>query len=167
LTLFLTIDSVDPTLDNLRAERGDVVIGTVTSIGKPFWDSPTGQRPKPGEQMGPGNEFAILTPYTVTVGQSVKGAGAPGEVTVVVEGGQIGCDRFEVDPSITLEVKGDYALFMAARPAANGAGTMKLPMVYHAFPVQADGKVMTPLDGAVSVDALSSALMSGVQSPTP
>lgn len=162
VSLYESIDSLDPTLENLRAESRDVVVGTVVSEGAPFWDSPTGRGPKPGESLGEGNEFYILTPFTVTVDQTVAGSRVPGDVTVVVEGGEIGCNKLEVSPAVTLDVKDSYLLFLKPRQAADGTGAMDRPMVFHAFPVQPDGKVLTPLDGAVSIADLSSALR-----PTP
>jgi hypothetical protein len=168
VTLYESIDSLDPTLVNLRVESKDVVVGTVVSQGTPFWDSPTGQAPKPSEQLGEGNEFYILTPYTLTVDRTVTGSRTPGTITVVVEGGQIGCDKFEVSPSLTLDIKKQYVLFLKPRLASDNTGaTMKEPMVFHAFPMQADGQVLTPLDGAVSLPAFTSALASADQSPAP
>jgi hypothetical protein len=158
VSLYLSIDALDPTLENLRAESKDVVVGTVVSEGAPFWDSPTGRAPKPGEPLGEGNEFYILTPYTVTIDEAVAGSRAAGDVTVVVEGGEIDCNKLEVSPAVTLAVKDTYVLFLKPRQAADGAGALNQPMVFHAFPVQSDGKVLTPLDGAVSLADLSSAL---------
>ncbi len=167
VTLYESIDSLDPTLENLRPVSKDVVVGTVTSEGAPFWNSPTGNGPKPGEKIGEGNEFYILTPYQVTVEQAVAGARAPGQITVVVEGGQIGCDKFDVSPPVTLSAKTKYVLFLKPSLAADGTGAMKQPMAFLAFPVQADGTVATPLDGAVSIAGLSSTLASGAQSTAP
>lgn len=167
VSLYLSIDSLDPTLENLRSESRDVIVGTVAREGEAFWDSPTGKEPTPGEQLGEGNEFYILTPYVVTVDQIVTGSRSPGEITVVVEGGKIGCNKLEVSPAVTLTVKARYVLFLGPRVAAAGSRAIDLPMAFHAFPVQADGTVLTPLDGAVSLAALSSALAPDVQSPTP
>jgi hypothetical protein len=154
-------------LENLRAFGRDVIVGTVAREGEAFWDSPTGKGPKPGEQLGEGNEFYILTPYVVTVDQTVTGSRPISETTVLVEGGEIGCNKLEVSPAVTLKVKERYALFLKPRLAADGSGAMDNAMAFHAFPIQADGKVLTPLDGAVSLAALSSALAQDVQSPTP
>lgn len=156
-SLYLSIDSLDPTLENLRSESRDVIVGTVAREGEAFWDSPTGKEPTPGEQPGEGNEFYILTPYVVTVDQMVTGSRSPGEITVVAEGGKIGCSKLEVSPAVTLTMKARYVLFLGPRAVA-GSRAIDLPMARHAFPVQADGKVSTPLDGAMSLAALSSAL---------
>ena len=165
-SLYLSIDSLDPTLENLRSESRDVIVGTVAREEAAFWDSPTGKGPKPGEQPGEGNEFYILTPYVVTVDQVVTGSRSPGEITVVVEGGEIGCSKLEVSPAVTLTVRTRYVVFLGPRAVA-GSRAIDLPIVFHAFPIRADGKVLTPLDGAVSLAALSSALAQDVQSPTP
>lgn len=164
--LYLSIDSLDPTLEKLRSEGRDVIVGTVARQGEAFWDSPTGKEPTPGEQPGEGNEFYILTPYVVTVDRIVTGSRSPGEITVVVEGGKIGCNKLEVSPAVTVTVKARYVLFLGPRAVA-GSRAIDLPMAYHALPVQADGSVLTPLDGAVSLAALSSALTQDVESTTP
>lgn len=166
-SLYLAIDSLDPTLENLRRESRDVIVGTVARQGEAFWDSPTGQGPKPGEQLGEGNEFYILTPYVLTVEEAVTGSRSPGEITVAVEGGTIGCSKLEVSPAVTLKVKERYVLFLSPRLARAGTKPVELPMADHAWPVQANGTVLTPLDGAISLAALSSALAQDVQSPTP
>ncbi|MHB8892157.1 MAG: hypothetical protein ACYC65_08955 [Candidatus Limnocylindrales bacterium] len=166
-SLYLSIDSLDPTLKNLRSESRDVIVGTVASEGGAFWESPTGKGPAPGEQLGEGNEFYILTPYVVTVDQMVTGSRSPGEITVVVEGGKIGCSKLEVSPAVTLKVKERYVLFLSPRLAATGARAIDLPLAFHAFPVTADGTVQTPLDGTISLAALSRALAQDPQSPTP
>lgn len=167
VTLYESIDSLDPTLENLQPVSKDVVVGTVTSKGTPFWNSPTGMGPKPGEKIGEGNEFYILTPYEVTVEEAVAGTRAPGQVTVVVEGGLIGCDKFDVSPQVTLDLKSQYVLFLKPSLAADGTGVMKQPMAFLAFSVQSDGTVATPLDGAVSIARLSSVLASGAPSTAP
>ena len=167
VSLSESIYAADPTLENLRAESRDVVIGSVTGKGAAFWDSPTGNGPKTGEQPGEGREFFILTPYTVTVDAVVAGNRPLGAVTVLVEGGKVGCSTFSVSPGVSLEVNRQYALFLDPRQAANGSGQMDAPAAFQAFPVQADGKVLTPFDGAVSLAALSSALSPDAQSPAP
>lgn len=167
VTLYESIDSLDPTLENLRAYSRDVVVATVVSEGAPFWDSPTGLGPKPGERTGEGNEFYILTPYAVTIDRAVVGSRTPGGVTVVIEGGRIGCDTLEVSPSVSLAQRARYVLFLEPRLAADGAGAMKQPMVFLAFPIQADGTVLTPLDGAVSLSALTAALARAGRSLAP
>ena len=146
VSLYESIDSLDPTLENLRAESRDVIVGTVASEGVPFWDLPTGKGPKPGEQLGEGNEFYILTPYVVTVDQTVTGSRSPGEITIVVEGGEIGCSKLEVLPAVRLTMNARYVLFLGPRAVA-GSRAIDLPIAFHAFPIQPDGTVMTPLDG--------------------
>jgi hypothetical protein len=165
--LYLSIDEIDPTLANLRTFSPDVIVGTVTGAGEPFWDSPTGQGPKPGEQLGEGNEFYILTPYVVTVDRALAGRLSPGEVTVVIEGGKIGCSKLDVSPAVTLTPKTPYVIFLRPWTARAGTKPVDHPLAHHAWPIEVDGTVLTPLDGAISLDALSKALAPDAQTPTP
>jgi len=165
--MFESIDTADPTLQNLRPYSGDVVEVTVVSAGEPFWDSPTGKRPTPSEKIGEGNEFYILTPYTVTVVSTVSGNRPSGQTTVLVEGGQIGCDRLTVEPAVTLTAKASYVLFLKSTLPGGQTDASSRPLAFEAFPVAADGAVVTPLDGTMSMSALAAGLAPQVQPSGP
>jgi hypothetical protein len=144
-----------------------VVVGTVTQEGLAFWNSPTGKAPTPSDQPGEGNEFGILTPYVVAIEQPVTGTRAAGEITIVIEGGTIGCYVHDVLPAVHLTAKERYVLFLGDKSTGDGKTKVSAPLVFRALPMQADGTVLTPLDGAISLAALSKALVQDAQTPTP
>lgn len=158
ITLYESIDAAEPTLENLGKVARDVVIATVLEKGAPYWDSPTGKRPEPGAPIGEGNEYFILTPYMVVVDQAITGSRASGRVTVAVEGGEIGCDRFVVSPSVTMHVAQRYALFLRPWEPGVGEAGAAPPLAFEALPVGDDGAVKTPLDGAMSLPEFAAAV---------
>ncbi len=159
ITLYESIDAAEPTLENLGKVARDVVVAKVLEEGAPYWDSPTGKRPEPGAPIGEGNEYYILTPYVVVVDQTIGGSRAGGRLTVAVEGGEIGCDRFVVSPSVTMHVAQRYALFLRQwEPGVGEAGTAP-PLAFEALPVGDDGTVETPLDGPLPLAEFAAALV--------
>lgn len=162
-----SIDAMDPTLENLKIVSKDVVVATIDRKGSAFWNSATGLPPTVDDKPGPSNLFGILTPYDVTVENAVTGARGLGNLTIVIEGGEVDCFIHSVSPAVQLQVKGTYLLFLSPSISPSGTARADLPLAFEAFPVQADGTVLTPLDGAQSIAAVTSALAQDSQSSKP
>lgn len=157
-TIYESIDSLEPTFENLRLSAQNVVVATVSGQGEAFWSSPTGRAPTASDRPVPGNEFGILTPWSVKVEEAVSGTEKPGPLTVVTEGGRVGCFVHDVRPAVQLAVGEQYVLFLGDARPGDPSGAVPAFNAFLAFPVQADGKVVTPLDGAMSIAAFSKAL---------
>ena len=88
-----------------------------------------------------------------------KGPDGPAIRSVLVPGGTVGCARFVVAglPDLTV---GELYAFFVERSSLTPPGGPSAPMTYTIWPVSAAGKVNTPLDGKVTIDAFVAAVRS-------
>ncbi|MBI3748195.1 MAG: hypothetical protein HY262_05055 [Chloroflexi bacterium] len=161
-----SIDAPDPTLANLRGYSSDVVEATIVAAGQPFWNSPTGVAPTTSDKPGPGNEFGIVTPYTITISQAVAGSRPVSNITVLIEGGTVGCYVHTVSPAVILTPKDSDILFLRPLQMRSKTSDPAMAVVFQAFPV-VSGKVRTPFDGEILLSDFPGRLLGARPSAIP
>lgn len=138
-------DRLTPTTENVVKASDAAVVGTVTSVDGPRWNTPDGSAVK--EAVSP---YSVYRTVTVKVDDAIKGVVGT-TYTFRVPGGKVGCSIFAPE-GIPLDIeKGQsYAFFTQDLPAADAKGA-SVPTVTDVWPVTA-GAVLTPIDGKVSVE---------------
>lgn len=155
-------DRSDPTIVNRAEASVLVLVASVEAIEPGRWNTPSGERPATVEKPGPGNPDTslIYRPVSVRTEEVVRGTGVGATISVRWVGGQAGCEFVAIDSGSRADlVKGDrYVFFLGPSLDADGQPGVDL-MILEAWPISADDRVATPLEGEVPLATLAKAVV--------
>jgi hypothetical protein len=149
LTHLTVLDGPEPTLENLSAASSATVLGKIDEIGDARFNTKDGARPAEGATLA----TSVVRNASVQVTAVLKGSPKTGSLDVVVLGGSIDCETWELSGQPPLEVGAEVVLFLQELPDVSGAALSE-PTVVRALPVSPAG-VVTPLEGTIPLAALS------------
>lgn len=154
-------DRSDPTIANRSGASVLVLVASVETIEAGRWNTPSGERPAAIDDIGPDNPDTsmIYRPVSISVQEAVRGTGVDNPTSVRWVGGQSGCDFAAIDSGTRVElVPGDrYVFFLGVSVDAGGKRSPDL-MILEAWPISADDRVATPLEGNIPLSTLSKAV---------
>jgi len=158
------------TITSLAAEGKGFVFGEVKAIQPAIYNTLDGKRPRnfqpqQASAAEPGTLGQILTPVVVQADQILSGDAATGPLSVVVQGGTIGCDSMRVDVAPVVEVGQRYVFVLADAFDADGLKLPNLALVRFAWPVGTDSVVATP-EGALPLADLAQIVAKAAPAPT-
>jgi hypothetical protein len=153
------------------AQSGIFVVGTVNAVEPAIFNTSDGKRPrgfaKSGPDVSPQPNGKIFTPVVLKVDTVLSGNVKAGAVSVLVEGGSVGCVTELVDQGPNLETKGRYVFVLGAAFDADAKVLPNALEMKLAWPIDGNGIVQT-VDGPMSIDSLSAAIRQGAAaSPVP
>lgn len=159
-------DRSDPTITNRAEASVLVLVASVEAIEPGRWNTGSGERPAAVEKPGPGNPDTslIYRPVSLRTQEVIRGfvpgTGAGATISVRWVGGQAGCDFVAIDSGSRADlVKGDrYVFFLGPSVDADGQPGVDL-MILEAWPISADDRVATPLEGDVPLATLAKAVV--------
>lgn len=148
LTSYVSFDGPARTIANETFAAAAVVEGTVTTIETPIWNTKDGMHDALGTAWPHG--LRIYTPVVVSVTSIVKGFLAK-DVTILLPGGIIECDRQFVENGQAPVVGESLAMFLSPSITTEGNLDPSHPAATATWIVDGTGSVATPADGAVSL----------------
>lgn len=151
----ISADGPAPSISNRTRGSTVVVVATVVDVGSARWNTPDGSRPA-FATLPPRGAY-VYRPVTLKVTAPLKGS-TPTSVTVRLPGGTADCFTFLVDGAPNLVVGHAYAFFLGPSRTASGADDTATLTVNEGWSMSQSGAVQTPLDGSLSIPALSAAV---------
>ena len=155
VTHVTSYDRVSPTVSHETSSASLAIIGTVSAMAPPRWNTSDGAAPA-------AYVTAATTVYrliTFSVDSTLKGT-AGKSIQLRLPGGRAGCEAFLPDGvPVDINVGDRLAIFVQNLPAldANGAPA---PTAVDAWPVGTDGTIQTPADGTMTVSIFASKVTS-------
>lgn len=164
LTLAVQAGEGSRAINDLRRDATDVVVGTFAGYGNAQWTTADGHRPSAAEFQ---NESArLVRPLRIELPGEIRGAREAAS-HAVQRGGTSGCDRVTYSNEPVLAEGQKYVFFLV--PLLDSKGNRREEfLVLDEFPVGADGRVDTPIDGALTMEEFRSGIERGrPMSPAP
>lgn len=155
--LDVSIDGPPLTVDWLRGAP-QVFVAVVSGVESSTFNTPDQKRPSISPRDHNGVRPLVVTPYNLQVKEAVKGIAEGIVVRAVAPGGEADCIEYNVSPNIGLERNGTYVFFLSPGEDIDGGHHPELPMIWAAWPVDAEGNVQTEADGVVGLDAIAEAV---------
>lgn len=153
LRSFVTFDGPARSVAIEAAAAAAVIIGTVSDVQAPVWNTIDGTH-APLKGTWP-HGLRIYTPVTVAVTSTAKGA-VQGSVTVLVPGGAIGCDQQLVEDTAIPDSGAGVVVFLTASMTLEGKPDNAHLAAMQAWPTNATGDVLTPVDGQLAPETFNS-----------
>jgi hypothetical protein len=162
------------------AERGwDFVLADVIGFEPAFFNTVDGKAPigfpNPPSSLSPNPkaDTLIYTPMDVNIVTVISGPWTPGTTeflieggTVPIEGGEVDCFTMRVDDVPHVQPKSRYVLVLSEALYADGEKALPFSKARFAWPVDANGTVMTH-DGPMSIDDLTRVVSEVTPSSSP
>lgn len=149
-------DGPEPTITN-QVRSPEIFVAEVVGVADAAL-VPIGEH-EPGEGVGAIRSDAYRR-LTLDVRDVAKGPGGPPAIrSIMVPGGTVGCAHFMVAGMPDLTVGRLYAFFVEARSVTLPGGP-SAPVAFTFWPISDAGKVETPLDGKLTIDAFVAAVRS-------
>lgn len=153
------IDGLPPTVEFMSSLSSSVILGSITEVGPGRWNTEVGRAPADEADISP---HIVMRLLRVEVEQQLAySANSAPTLTVWVRGGTIGCSRFSYSEFPDEIEPGQRFVFFLDDHLAPENGPVEVQRVYQMWPVDAERRVTTPVDGVVTVEELAARATAG------
>jgi hypothetical protein len=151
------------TVENLRNDATDIVVGVFRSYGPTEWNTPDGHRPTSAEVEE--TSVVIVRSLSIDLVSELRGDGAAAQHAIAA-GGSIGCDRVSFSNDMPLLAGQRYLLFMF--PVNDSVGQPSGDfLVFAAWPVDDADIVETANEGPMPLADVRASIEEGPKPSIP
>jgi hypothetical protein len=144
-TVMSVVDRAPMTLEGRFRVSDGAVLATVLEVGAAQWNTPDGQPPAEVDDLAPS---AVMRLVRLSADHVWSGNIDP-TFTASVAGGTIGCWTFVSDEAPEVVPGRQFALFFLGSP--DRAGLDQVHATLTLWPVDREGRIVTPEDGRLTV----------------
>lgn len=154
---------IDYTTANAASVSTLVIVGSVTSVGPAFWDTPNRARPTKIRPL----RADIYRPITIALVSKIAGTASDSSVVGALSGGRVGCDVEEVKDTPSVVAGRKYVFFLQPLPDSAGVNHNDILFINDAWPVDASNVVSSSLEGKMRLADIISVVESTKMLPEP